>query len=94
MQRKKIVHVKALCEMVEALTEDTRFTELAEELLKEQKEGKEIIMCDYLDMLEAKGESRLASLIQVLLREKKYSEIEAVAENREKRQELYRQYSI
>lgn len=79
---------------MEALTEDTRFTELAEELLKEQEEGKEIVMCDYPDMLEAKGESRLASLIQVLLREKKYSEIEAVAENREKRQELYRQYGI
>ena len=80
--------------MMEALTEDTRFTELADELLKEQEERNEIIMCDYLDMLEAKGESRLASLIQVLLREKKYSEIEAAAENREKRQELYRQYGI
>ena len=79
---------------MEALTEDTRFTELAKELLKEQKKVTEIIMCDYLDMLEAKGESRLASLIQVLLREKKYSEMEAMAEKRKKRQELYRQYGI
>lgn len=79
---------------MEALTEDTRFTELAKELLKEQKKVTEIIMCDYLDMLEAKGESRLASLIQVLLREKKSSEMEAMAENRKKRQKLYRQYGI
>ena len=54
----KIVHMEALCQMMEALTEDTRFTELAEELLDRQREGKEIIMCEYIDMLEARGEAR------------------------------------
>lgn len=54
----KIVHTEALCQMMEALTEDTRFTELAEELLDRQREGKEIIMCEYIDMLEARGEAR------------------------------------
>lgn len=63
-------------------------------------------MCEYIDMLEArgeargitigetKGETRLTDLIQVLLREKKFSEIVAVSRSREKRHELYRQYGI
>ncbi len=86
---------------MEALTGDTRFTELVEELLERQREGKEIVMCEYIDMLEArgeargisigerrgeaKGENRLADLIQILLKEKKYGEIETVAGNRDKR---------
>ena len=121
-RNQKIVHVEALCEMMEALTQDTRFTDLVEELLKKQREGKEIIMCEYIDMLEArgeargieigetrgeargiaigetigekKGENRLAELIQVLLKQKKYVEIEMASKNREKRHELYRQYGI
>lgn len=106
----KIIHVEALCEMMEALTGDTRFTDQAEELLERQKEGKEIVMCEYIDMLEArgeargerkgekkgvkKGEARLAKLIQVLLKEKKYSDVEAVSVSRRKRHELYRKYKI
>lgn len=78
--------------------------------MKKQKEGDEIVMCEYIDMLEARGESRgevrgeargiaigetrLATLIQALLKEKKFSEIEAVSGNREKRYELYKQYGI
>lgn len=121
-RNQKIVHAEALCEMMEALTGDVRFTDQAEELLKRQKEGEEIVMCEYIDMLEArgeargitigeargeargitigeargenKGETRLGNLIQALLKEKKYSEIEAASKNREKRHELYRQYNI
>ena len=97
-KNQKIVHVEALCEMMEALTEDTRFTDLVEELLTKQEEEKEVIMCEYIDMLEARGESkgenRLAQLIQILLKEKKYKEIETVSGSREKRHELYRQYGI
>lgn len=92
-KEQKIVHVEALCEMMEALTGDTRFTDLVEELLKKQEEGKEILMCEYIDMLEArgevKGENRLANLIQVLLKEKKFDDIEIVSRNRKKRHELY-----
>ena len=44
--------------MMEALTEDSRFTEAAEEMLEKQREGKEIAMCEYIDMLEARGEAR------------------------------------
>ncbi len=54
----KIVHVEALCDMMEALTGDTRFTDQVEELLKRQEEGKEVYMCEYIDMLEARGEAR------------------------------------
>ena len=114
----KIVHVEALCEMMEALTGDTRFTDLVGELLKKQEEGREIVMCEYIDMLEArgeargitigeargeargitigenKGETRLSNLIQALLKERKYSDIDTVSRNREKRHELYKQYGI
>lgn len=55
-------------------------------------------MCEYIDMLEArgenKGETRLAELIQILLKEKKYNEIQAVSESRTKRHEMYAQYGI
>ena len=74
--------------------------------MKRQAEGKEIIMCEYIDMLEARGEARgikigeatgenrMAKLMQRLLREKKYGELEAVSNSREKRHELYRKYGI
>lgn len=55
-------------------------------------------MCEYIDMLEARGEARgetrLATLIQALLKEKKYREVEVVSVNRETRHELYKQYGI
>ena len=105
-----IIHAEALCEMMAALTGDTRFTDQMAELLKKQRERKEIIMCEYIDMLEArgeergikigeeqgavKGENRLARLIQLLMSEKKYKDVEAVSSSREKRHEFYRKYGI
>ena len=38
--------------------------------------------------------ARLAELIQILLKEKKYKEIQAVSESRAKRHEMYGQYGI
>lgn len=101
-REQKIVHVEALCEMMEALTKDTRFTEMVEELLSRQEEGEEIVMCEYIDMLEARGEARgkeigetrLAELIQRLLKDHKYSEIKIASSDKQKRQELYRLYGI
>ncbi len=54
----EIIHVRELCEMMQAVTGDGRFTELVDELLKkgEKKEG--VRMCEYLDMLEARGQKR------------------------------------
>ncbi len=63
-------------------------------------------MCEYIDFLEARGEARgeergitigetrLGNLIQALLKEKKFSEIDAVSTNRKRRHELYKQYGI
>nr|WP_300663987.1 hypothetical protein [uncultured Acetatifactor sp.] len=117
-KNQKIVHIEALCEMMEALTGDTRFTDQVDELLRKQEEGKEITMCEYIDFLEARGEARgekrgeargitigeergitigetrLGNLIQALLKEKKFSEIDAVSTNRKRRHELYKQYGI
>ena len=121
-KNQKIIHAEALCQMMEALTGDTRFTDLAGELIKRQEKRGEVIMCEYIDMLEArgeargiekgiergmkkgiekgeasgkiKGENRLASLIQLLLKEKKYEEISLASSDSGKRQELYRLYGI
>ena len=55
-------------------------------------------MCEYIDMLEARGaivgEDRLAKLMQRLLQDKNYRELEAISNSREKRHELYRKYGI
>ena len=108
--------------MMEAVTKDRRFTELAGRLLErgEKKEG--VRMCEYLDMLEArgqergekigqergekigqergerigeeKGENRFAKLINKLMGEKKYKEIQEASNDKGRRRELYRQYGI
>lgn len=57
-RNQKILHVEALCRMMEALTGDTRFTDQIEEMMERQKEGRDVIMCEYIDMLEARGEAR------------------------------------
>ena len=130
----RIVHLKELCEMMEALTGDSRFTEKIGMLLRRREKGEEVHMCEYIDMLEARGErrgiiigrkegekrgekrgerrgerrgkkrgvkigvkrgeKRLADLISLLLKEKKYDEIEAVSNDARKRQELYHTYGI
>lgn len=98
-RNQNIIHVEALCQMMEALTGDTRFTDLIENLMQKQEEkGDEIIMCEYIDMLEARGEirgeKRLADLIQRLLKEKKYDDISLASSDSRKRQELYHMYGI
>ncbi len=39
-------------------TGDSRFTDLVERLLERQAKGEEIVMCEYIDMLEARGAAR------------------------------------
>lgn len=43
---------------------------------------------------EVTGENRMAKLMQRLLRNKNYGELEAVSNSREKRHDLYRKYGI
>lgn len=57
-RKQKIIHVEALCQMMEALTGDARFTISINKMLKIQEEGKEILMCEYIDMLEARGQAK------------------------------------
>ena len=94
----QIVHAKELCDMMEALTGDRRFTDLTEELLLRQQERKGVIMCEYIDMLEAKGaakgEKRLAKLIQLLMKEDRYAELTQALDDSGKRHELYQAYGI
>lgn len=93
-----IRHGEELSEMMEALTGDRRFTEQMEELRMKREGREEGRMCEYIDMLEARGEEkaeiRLSKLIQFLLKEKKYSDIEKATSSREKCHELYRLYGI
>ena len=93
-REQEIVHVEALCRMMEAVTGDVRFTEQIDRLLEKRQKGEDVKMCEYLDMLEKQGENRLARLINNLVKEKKYQEIEEVSNDSERRQELYRQYGI
>jgi len=102
----KIIHMEALCEMMDALTGDDRFTILAEAFVEQQNKEKEITMCEYLDMLEARGEARgkaigetigenrLSHLIQLLLKENKLEDISQAASDRKRRAELYQAYGI
>ena len=84
--------------MMYALTGDSWFTDLVGELLNRQSKEEETVICEYIDMLEAKGiekgEKRLVALIQVLLKEKKSDIIALVAGDSDKRQELYKTYGI
>ena len=66
-KEQKIIHVEALCEMMDVLTGDTRFTQQVEELLKRQEEGGKVLMSEYIDMLEARGEARGESRLAALL---------------------------
>ena len=101
-KEQRIVHVEALCRMMEAVTGDARFTEQIDRLLEKGQKGEDVRMCEYLDMLEARGqergekqgENRLARLIDNLVKEKKYQEIEEASNDSGRRQELYRQYGI
>ena len=105
-KEQRIVHVEALCRMMEAVTGDARFTEQIDRLLERRQKGEDVRMCEYLDMLEARGqergekigqkqgENRLARLIANLAKEKKYQEIEEASNDSGSRQELYRRYGI
>lgn len=57
-KEQRVVHGEALCRMMEALTDDKRFTDRIHELMQRQKEKEDIIMCEYIDMLEARGEAQ------------------------------------
>lgn len=96
-----IVHLEALCEMMEAVTGDSRFTEQADELLRKKK-GEKIMMCEYINQLEARGEARgeangeakLTSLLERLYDLGREEDAERAVRDLDVRARLYREFSI
>ena len=84
--------------MMEALTEDTRFTDMIEELLQKQKEGKGVIMCEYIDMLEARGkeigENKLASLLEKLYSLGRDEDAKLAVRDVNARKQMYKEFCI
>lgn len=89
--------LEALCDMMEALTGDTRFTEQANELMVKKK-GKKIMMCEYINQLEAKGEAngeaKLTALLEKLYDLGRGEDAERAVRDLETRARLYREFSI
>ncbi len=94
----KIIHLEALCSMMEALTGDSRFTDRMGGMLKKQEGGREVKMCEYIDMLEArgkeKGENMLAALLTRLYALGREGDVKLVLEDKDARKELYQEFSI
>ena len=92
--------------MMEALTGDSRFTDRMGEMLKKQEGGREVKMCEYIDMLEARGEARgkekgkeigenmLAALLIRLYALGREGDVKLALENKDARKELYQEFTI
>lgn len=101
-RNQEIVHVEAVCEMMEALTGDTRFTEMMEELINKQEEGRKVTMCEYIDILEARGEARgkeigennLARLLSQLYSQGREEDARLAVQDVKARKEMYREFCI
>ena len=93
---------RSLCSMMEALTGDSRFTDRMGGMLKKQEGGREVKMCEYIDMLEARGEARgkekgenmLAALLTRLYALGREGDVKLVLEDKDARKELYQEFSI
>ena len=72
--------------------------EQVEELLKKQRDEKEVHMCEYIDMLEArgeiKGENRLAALLSKLYSLGRYEDAKLALDDRQVRLRLYEELCI
>lgn len=56
--RQKIIHIEALLLMLKALTGDSRYESMIEEMTEVENTGGEVTMCELLDKYEAKGMAR------------------------------------
>lgn len=97
-RQQKIVHLEALCDLMEALTGDTRFTELAGQFSKNKQKGKQIMMCEYLNQLEERGEisgeANLSSLLEKLYDLGRGKDAELAVRNPDARARMYKEFSI
>ncbi len=88
----EIIHLEALCDMMEAVTGDARFTEQVRELM-EKKKGKKIMMCEYINQMEAKGEAKMTALLERLYDLGRREDAEQAVRDLETRARLYREFS-
>lgn len=104
--QQKIVHLEALCDLMETLTGDTRFTELARQFRENKQKGEQIMMCEYLNQLEEQGERRgekrgeingeanLSSLLEKLYDLGRSKDVELAVRNPDARAKMYKEFSI
>lgn len=88
-----ITHVDEFLKLMQVLTGDNRYEEIARSFVGIKKEGG-IKMCNVLDAREARGEARLGKLISLLLEKNLLEEAKKVAENKKVREEYYALYNI
>lgn len=97
-RQQKIIHLEALCDLMETLTGDTRFTELAKQFFENNQKGENVMMCEYLNQLEEKGERRgeitLSSLLEKLYDLGRKEDVELAVRNPDARARLYKEFSI
>lgn len=94
----KIKHVHAVLEMMSALTKDRRFEDVCDEVAK----GEDTTMCEVLDRIveqgeargEANGEKKMGELYTRLCNDGKQENYSRAIEDKEYREQLYREYCI
>lgn len=93
-RQQKIIHLEALCDLMETLTGDTRFTELTKQFLEHNQKGENVMMCEYLNQLEEQGEITLSSLLEKLYDLGRKEDVELAVRNPDARARLYKEFSI
>ena len=84
-------HVEATLMLLSIMTGDRRY----EQVLNEEWEGgRPNIMDPYLDRIEEKGESKLASLMQKLFALKRLDDAEKAASDEAFRKQLYKEFNL
>lgn len=87
---------------LEILTGDTRFTELAKQFYENNQKGEKVMMCEYLNQLEERGERRgeinaetnLSSLLEKLYDLGRDEEAKLAVRNPDARAKMYKKFSI
>ena len=102
----QIKHVTEFMDFIAVFANDSRYENVKEDLLKIRAKGTKVDMCEYLDMLMAKGEARgieigrmegedkLARLMNRLLSDGKLEEMKEALTDTAVRSKLYEKYEI
>ena len=98
----QIKHVTALIDFIAAFANDKRYRNVKEDLEKINAKGEKIGMCEYLDMLLAKGEARgeargerkMIKLTEYLLSNEMMEELQKALVDEDARAQMYEEYGI